>query len=87
MLIILQEMGLSELREGAANNNLRSFLSTVTLLTFHLYITVILGENTFGLGLLRNYIKSLNLVRKFFCTLIFFPQVLVKETLLRRKLC
>lgn len=40
-----QELGLSELREGAANNSLRSILSTLTLLMFHLYITVILGKN------------------------------------------
>ncbi|XP_070772951.1 tetratricopeptide repeat protein 39B-like [Enoplosus armatus] len=38
-----REMGLSELREGATTNNLRSILSTMTLLMFHLYITVILG--------------------------------------------
>lgn len=41
-------MGLSELREGAASNSLRSILSTLTLLMFHLYITVILGESTAG---------------------------------------
>ncbi len=45
LLIILQEMGLSALREGAASNSLRSILSTLTLLMFHLYITVILGES------------------------------------------
>uniref|UniRef100_UPI003AAE7908 tetratricopeptide repeat protein 39B isoform X2 n=1 Tax=Centroberyx gerrardi TaxID=166262 RepID=UPI003AAE7908 len=38
-----REMGLSELRAGAASNGLRSILSTLTLLMFHLYITVILG--------------------------------------------
>lgn len=38
-----REMGLSELRAGAASNSLRSILSTLTLLMFHLYITVILG--------------------------------------------
>ncbi|XP_067106489.1 tetratricopeptide repeat protein 39B-like [Osmerus mordax] len=38
-----REVGLSQLREGAANGNLRSILSTLTLLMFHLYITVILG--------------------------------------------
>ncbi|XP_040002273.1 tetratricopeptide repeat protein 39B-like isoform X2 [Xiphias gladius] len=38
-----KELGLSELREGAAGNSLRSILSTLTLLMFHLYITVILG--------------------------------------------
>lgn len=43
-LIISQELGLSELRQGAASNSLRSILSTLTLLMFHLYITVILGE-------------------------------------------
>uniref|UniRef100_A0A671WUP3 Tetratricopeptide repeat protein 39B n=1 Tax=Sparus aurata TaxID=8175 RepID=A0A671WUP3_SPAAU len=37
------EVGLSSLREGAASNSLRSILSTLTLLMFHLYITVILG--------------------------------------------
>lgn len=44
MLLILQELGLSELRQGAASDSLRSILSTLTLLMFHLYITVILGE-------------------------------------------
>nr|XP_046272589.1 tetratricopeptide repeat protein 39B-like [Scatophagus argus] len=38
-----RELGLSELRQGAASNSLRSILSTLTLLMFHLYITVILG--------------------------------------------
>lgn len=38
-----REMGLSELRQGASSNSLRSILSTLTLLMFHLYITVILG--------------------------------------------
>ncbi|XP_046900771.1 tetratricopeptide repeat protein 39B-like [Hypomesus transpacificus] len=38
-----REVGLSQLREGAANGSLRSILSTLTLLMFHLYITVILG--------------------------------------------
>ncbi|XP_058496064.1 tetratricopeptide repeat protein 39B-like isoform X1 [Solea solea] len=38
-----RELGLSQLREGAASNSLRSILSTLTLLMFHLYITVILG--------------------------------------------
>ncbi|XP_045902554.1 tetratricopeptide repeat protein 39B-like [Micropterus dolomieu] len=57
-----REMGLSELREGAANNNLRSFLSTVTLLTFHLYITVILGTGEGNLteaeALLKPYVEK-----------------------------
>ncbi|KAF7660432.1 hypothetical protein LDENG_00281960 [Lucifuga dentata] len=38
-----REMGLSELRAGAASSSLRSILSTLMLLMFHLYITVILG--------------------------------------------
>lgn len=38
-----REVGLSELREGAASNSLRSILCTLTLMMFHLYITVILG--------------------------------------------
>ncbi|KAM8842549.1 tetratricopeptide repeat protein 39B-like [Synchiropus picturatus] len=38
-----RELGLSELREGAASTNLRSILCTLTLLMFHLYISVILG--------------------------------------------
>ncbi|MEQ2296230.1 Tetratricopeptide repeat protein 39B [Ameca splendens] len=38
-----RELGLSQLREGAASNSLRSILSTLTLLMFHLYMTVILG--------------------------------------------
>ncbi|XP_012724324.2 tetratricopeptide repeat protein 39B [Fundulus heteroclitus] len=38
-----RELGLSQLREGAASNSLRSILSTLTLLMFHLYMSVILG--------------------------------------------
>ncbi|XP_029014242.1 tetratricopeptide repeat protein 39B-like [Betta splendens] len=38
-----RDLGLSELRQGATSNSLRSILSTMTLLMFHLYITVILG--------------------------------------------
>uniref|UniRef100_A0A7N8XSN3 Tetratricopeptide repeat protein 39B n=1 Tax=Mastacembelus armatus TaxID=205130 RepID=A0A7N8XSN3_9TELE len=60
--IILQEMGLSELREGAASNSLRSILSTVTLLMFHLYITVILGTGQGNLteaeALLEPYVEN-----------------------------
>uniref|UniRef100_UPI0037E96467 tetratricopeptide repeat protein 39B-like n=1 Tax=Semicossyphus pulcher TaxID=241346 RepID=UPI0037E96467 len=38
-----RELGLSELRQGAGSHSLRSILSTLTLLMYHLYITVILG--------------------------------------------
>lgn len=38
-----RELGLSELRDGASSSSLRSILCTLTLLMFHLYITVILG--------------------------------------------
>ncbi|XP_038134505.1 tetratricopeptide repeat protein 39B-like isoform X2 [Cyprinodon tularosa] len=38
-----RELGLAQLREGAASNSLRSILSTLTLLMFHLYMSVILG--------------------------------------------
>ncbi|XP_008315392.1 tetratricopeptide repeat protein 39B [Cynoglossus semilaevis] len=38
-----RDLGLSLLREGAASDSLRSILSALTLLMFHLYITVILG--------------------------------------------
>ncbi|TKS68324.1 Tetratricopeptide repeat protein 39B [Collichthys lucidus] len=57
-----REMGLSELREGAASNSLRSILSTLTLLMFHLYITVILGTGEGNLAeaeaLLEPYIDK-----------------------------
>ncbi|XP_019956910.2 tetratricopeptide repeat protein 39B [Paralichthys olivaceus] len=57
-----RELGLSELREGAASNGLRSILSTLTLLMFHLYITVILGTGEGDLAeseaLLEPYIKK-----------------------------
>lgn len=43
--MFLQELGLSELREGATSASLRSILSTLTLLMFHLYISVTLGEH------------------------------------------
>ncbi|KAF6729992.1 Tetratricopeptide repeat protein 39B [Oryzias melastigma] len=39
-----RELGLAELRAGASSNNLRSILSTMTMLMFHLYITVILAQ-------------------------------------------
>ncbi|XP_056136443.1 tetratricopeptide repeat protein 39B-like [Lampris incognitus] len=45
-----REVGLSQLREGAASNNLRSILSTLTLLMFHLYISVILGTGEVDLS-------------------------------------
>ncbi|XP_041640247.1 tetratricopeptide repeat protein 39B-like isoform X2 [Cheilinus undulatus] len=38
-----RELGLSELRQGAGSHSLRSILSALTLLMYHLYITVILG--------------------------------------------
>ncbi|KAM9313886.1 tetratricopeptide repeat protein 39B-like [Pholidichthys leucotaenia] len=38
-----REFGLSELREGASSNSLRSILSALTLLMYNLYITVKLG--------------------------------------------
>ncbi|XP_029950130.1 tetratricopeptide repeat protein 39B-like [Salarias fasciatus] len=57
-----REMGLSELRSGAASNSLRSILSTLTLLMFHLYITVILGTGDGNLSeaesLLEPYSKK-----------------------------
>ncbi|XP_031719216.1 tetratricopeptide repeat protein 39B-like isoform X2 [Anarrhichthys ocellatus] len=57
-----REMGLSELRDGAAGNSLRSILSTLTLLMFHLYITVILGTGEANLteaeALLEPYIEK-----------------------------
>ncbi|XP_031132952.1 tetratricopeptide repeat protein 39B-like [Sander lucioperca] len=57
-----REMGLSELRKGAASNSLRSILSTLTLLMFHLYITVILGTGEGNLteaeALLEPYIEK-----------------------------
>eukprot|EP00064_Thunnus_orientalis_P011374 superscaffoldBa00001640_g11405 len=57
-----RELGLSELREGAANNSLRSILSVLTLLMFHLYISVILGTGEGNLteaeALLEPYIKK-----------------------------
>ncbi|KAG8014723.1 Tetratricopeptide repeat protein 39B [Nibea albiflora] len=57
-----REIGLSELREGAASNSLRSILSTLTLLMFHLYITVILGTGEGNLteaeALLEPYIDK-----------------------------
>nr|XP_020447540.1 tetratricopeptide repeat protein 39B-like isoform X3 [Monopterus albus] len=57
-----REMGLSQLREGAASNSLRSILSTITLLMFHLYITVILGTGQGNLteaeALLAPYIEK-----------------------------
>uniref|UniRef100_A0A673VZD2 Tetratricopeptide repeat protein 39B n=1 Tax=Salmo trutta TaxID=8032 RepID=A0A673VZD2_SALTR len=43
-----REVGLSQLREGAASNSLRSILSTLCLLMYHLYISVILGPKTCG---------------------------------------
>lgn len=56
-----RELGLSELREGAASNSLRSILCTLTLMMFHLYITVILGTGEGNLAesesLLEPYAK------------------------------
>ncbi|XP_069024185.1 tetratricopeptide repeat protein 39B-like [Embiotoca jacksoni] len=57
-----REMGLSELREGAASNSLRSILSTLTLLMFRLYISVILGTGEIDLtepeALLKPYTEK-----------------------------
>ncbi|XP_061685703.1 tetratricopeptide repeat protein 39B-like [Syngnathoides biaculeatus] len=56
-----REMGLSELRAGASSDSLRSILSTLTLLMFHLYISVILGSGDVDLSeaeaLLEPYAK------------------------------
>lgn len=82
--MIFQEMGLSELRQGAASNSLRSILSTLTLLMFHLYITVILGEkNTATLP--PSFILFVVIING--QKIISLPQVSVKETSLRPKLC
>ena len=43
---VSQEVGLSELRAGVASEGLHSILSMMTLMMFHLYITVILGTAT-----------------------------------------
>ncbi|KAM9819552.1 tetratricopeptide repeat protein 39B-like isoform 1-T2 [Syngnathus typhle] len=45
-----REVGLSELRAGASSDSLRSILSTLTLLMFHLYISVILGSGDVDLS-------------------------------------
>ncbi|XP_034543814.1 tetratricopeptide repeat protein 39B-like [Notolabrus celidotus] len=45
-----RELGLSELRQGAGSHSLRSILSALTLLMYHLYITVILGTGEGNLG-------------------------------------
>ncbi|XP_054636308.1 tetratricopeptide repeat protein 39B-like isoform X2 [Dunckerocampus dactyliophorus] len=56
-----REVGLSELRAGASSDNLRSILSTLTLLMYHLYISVILGSGDVDLSeadsLLEPYAK------------------------------
>lgn len=52
---------MSELREGAAGNSLRSVLSTLTLLMFHLYITVILGEHDVQWAAISYRIRCLDL--------------------------
>ncbi|XP_030207510.1 tetratricopeptide repeat protein 39B [Gadus morhua] len=57
-----RDVGLSELRAGVATNGLRSILSMLTLLMYHLYITVILGTGEVDLteaeNLLEPYIKK-----------------------------
>ncbi|KAK0142857.1 Tetratricopeptide repeat protein 39B [Merluccius polli] len=57
-----REVGLSELRAGVATNGLRSILSMLTLMMFHLYITVILGTGEVDLteaeNLLEPYIQK-----------------------------
>ncbi|XP_041955979.1 tetratricopeptide repeat protein 39B-like isoform X2 [Alosa sapidissima] len=45
-----REVGLSQLHQGAASNTLRSILSTLTLLMFHTYISVILGTGECNLA-------------------------------------
>ncbi|XP_077460975.1 tetratricopeptide repeat protein 39B-like [Stigmatopora argus] len=56
-----RELGLSELRAGASSGSLRSILSTLTLLMFHLYVSVILGSGDVDLSeaeaLLEPYAK------------------------------
>ncbi|XP_045578804.1 tetratricopeptide repeat protein 39B isoform X5 [Salmo salar] len=60
--LVVQEVGLSQLREGAASNSLRSILSTLCLLMYHLYISVILGTGEANLVesdvLLEPYIEK-----------------------------
>uniref|UniRef100_A0A8C8HNV2 Tetratricopeptide repeat protein 39B n=1 Tax=Oncorhynchus tshawytscha TaxID=74940 RepID=A0A8C8HNV2_ONCTS len=60
--LVVQEVGLSQLREGAASNSLRSILSTLCLLMYHLYISVILGTGEANLEesdfLLEPYIEK-----------------------------
>ncbi|KAG7260979.1 hypothetical protein CRUP_016926 [Coryphaenoides rupestris] len=57
-----RELGLSELRAGVATKGLRSIVSMLTLMMFHLYITVILGTGEVDLteseNLLEPYIKT-----------------------------
>uniref|UniRef100_A0A673ZUS1 Tetratricopeptide repeat protein 39B n=1 Tax=Salmo trutta TaxID=8032 RepID=A0A673ZUS1_SALTR len=57
-----REVGLSQLREGAASNSLRSILSTLCLLMYHLYVSVILGTGEANLVesdvLLEPYIEK-----------------------------
>ncbi|XP_062386667.1 tetratricopeptide repeat protein 39B-like [Sardina pilchardus] len=57
-----REEGLSQLHQGAASNTLRSILSTLTLLMFHTYVSVILGTGECNLAeaetLLEPYVQK-----------------------------
>lgn len=41
----LQSFGLSQLREGASSQSLRSIICALTLLFYHTYVSLILGEH------------------------------------------
>ncbi|KAG9344096.1 hypothetical protein JZ751_012576 [Albula glossodonta] len=57
-----RDLGLSQLREGAASHTLRAILSALTLLMYHTYVTVILGTAESNLdeaeALLEPYIEK-----------------------------
>uniref|UniRef100_A0A672NIZ0 Tetratricopeptide repeat protein 39B n=1 Tax=Sinocyclocheilus grahami TaxID=75366 RepID=A0A672NIZ0_SINGR len=66
---VLQEFGLSQLRDGAGSHSLRSILCVLTLLLYHTYVCLILGTGEGNLveaeALLEPYIER-------------FPRALVK---------
>lgn len=44
----LQAFGLSQLRDGASSQSLRSIICALTLLFYHTYVSLILGEKNFS---------------------------------------
>lgn len=81
-LAFLQEFGLSQLREGASSQSLRSILSALTLLFYHTYVSLILGKENTHTHSIKHLVSEVMVLM-----FLSFDKELERGTWWRPKLC